>query len=254
LGNVDGEIIIEYKDFAGLEKTATIMGKGTTAATATEITECGQTIAGDAPNPVFYALSGNIGPCSGNGVNIIQFALLNCQGHSITGSGTGSGIEINIMGFSTVSNCTVSNFNSGIYLNSSNNQAIGNTLTGNYYGIQIGNPATSNIITGNNANNNNFYGIYFSGLSVQLNTANNNNARGNGQTDMRIAGNAIKNTFNGNTVDRMSFGSSGNYANNNTACQSISCDAFMDATGTGNSTSSDTTSCGGLTGTTKSSC
>ncbi len=59
-------------------------------------------------------------------------STLDCRGHNITGIQSGSGISLYGVSGVTVENCTVSNFNNGIYLQSaSNNNFTGNTACWN---------------------------------------------------------------------------------------------------------------------------
>ncbi len=55
---------------------------------------------------------------------------LDCDGHTITGTGTGSGVFLNNVDNVTVMNCTITNFSDGILLEGSNNNTIwNNTIT-----------------------------------------------------------------------------------------------------------------------------
>jgi|GEM_PF-2449420 len=55
---------------------------------------------------------------------------LDCDGHTITGTGTGSGVFLNAVDNVTVKNCTISNFSDGILLEDSDNNTIqDNTIT-----------------------------------------------------------------------------------------------------------------------------
>lgn len=86
---------------------------------------------------------------------------LDCNGHSITGTGSGFGVYLNNKSGVTIKNCTVNHFTGGVYLlNSSNN----NTLTNNtasenrWDGIRF-DSASNNTLTNNTLSKNRF-GIY----------------------------------------------------------------------------------------------
>lgn len=84
---------------------------------------------------------------------------LDCQGHSIVGSGSGSGIFLKERKGAVVKNCKISNFSQGIYLeSSSNNQLIGNEVFENETGISLW-CSSDNLVIENNISNND-YGIY----------------------------------------------------------------------------------------------
>jgi len=119
--------------------------------------------------------------CPGNGLTIgVNDITLDCQGHTITGSGTGSGIIAQSRQNITIKNCIVQNFFNGFDLSSSN----------------------SNNLTNNTAQNNNQYGLFLAGSSNNIltsNTVKNNSVSGiniGSSNDNLIYNNFFNNTLN----------------------------------------------------------
>lgn len=107
---------------------------------------CGDALTADT------TLAADLAGCGGNGLEIgADNIVLNCDGHSITGTGSGNaGVYLNGRTGVTVKNCQISGFNFGInpvYSNSSS--FLGNTLAGNNY---------------------NFYSYYSDGNTISDNT------------------------------------------------------------------------------------
>ncbi|MFH1724428.1 MAG: NosD domain-containing protein [Elusimicrobiota bacterium] len=79
-------------------------------------------------------------------------ATLDCQGHSITGDGTGRGVDIIGKTHVLVQNCRISNFEYGFRIHKYSHCAkvLGNTITSTRLGVYIGNgwPA-GNVLDGN---------------------------------------------------------------------------------------------------------
>jgi parallel beta-helix repeat protein len=97
---------------------------------------------------------------------------LNCNGHSITGTGTGYGIYLNSREDVIVQNCTVINFSVGIpLLFASDNTIITSTMSDNHYSIVLAG-SFSNTLTDNNALNN-WVGIMLNPSSNANNLTNN---------------------------------------------------------------------------------
>jgi parallel beta-helix repeat protein len=91
--------------------------------------------------------------------------ILDGNGFSVIGSGTGNGVYLYQRSNVTITNLTVEGFYNGIYLyNSSGNTLTGNTANSNIYGngIRLENYSSNNILTGNTANSN----IYGAGIYV----------------------------------------------------------------------------------------
>jgi parallel beta-helix repeat protein len=71
-------------------------------------------------------LSGNVGPCSGNGITVNSSGItFDCAGHSVAGSGRTS-IGIRLLGVSAVhlKNCRVSGFSIGVYVSNTTNSVV----------------------------------------------------------------------------------------------------------------------------------
>jgi parallel beta-helix repeat protein len=106
---------------------------------------------------------------------------LDGSGHTITGSGTGYGIYLYGRTDVTIKNLNINNFNTGIYLGSSDNSVvINNTISINWVGIILF-ASNSNIISNNKAMSNSGGGIFLRGSNSNIlsgNTANSNNMFG----------------------------------------------------------------------------
>lgn len=97
---------------------------------------------------------------------------LDCNGHSITGTGTGYGIYLNNKSSVNIKNCTVRFFYDGMYLRySSANTFINNTSLYNYSGVYLYR-SDNNTIIENTANSNRYDGITVSHSSENTITKN----------------------------------------------------------------------------------
>jgi len=98
-------------------------------------------------------------------------------GHTVQGTGSGTGIALSSRRNVTIKNMEIHAFNRGIYLDSSSNSIIsGNNITdNNWHGIYLHN-SSSNTISGNNITDNNWHGIY-------LHNSSSNTISGNNITD-----------------------------------------------------------------------
>ncbi len=131
-------------------------------------------------------------------------STVDCQHHTITcnaGDWCGNnGITLIRVNGSTVENCNVRNFYTGIYLSSSNSNSIrSNTASSNNrvsYGIIVS-YSNGNILTGNNASSNRNYGIDLESSSNN-NDFTSNTATGNTQSDF-YCGTQNSNNDSGNT-------------------------------------------------------
>jgi len=126
--------------------------------------------------------------------------ILDCNGHSITGTGTGNGIYLSSKSGVTVKNCNVAGFSYGIRLySSSNNTITGNTASSNtQYGIYLYVSSNYNNVINNTVNNtvsNNGAGIMASG---SYNTISNNQILNN--IGSGISFGAHYNTISNNTI------------------------------------------------------
>ncbi len=121
-------------------------------------------------------LSNNLGPCPGNGLNInATNIVLDCDGHSITGSNTNYGISVNSKQNVTFKNCIINSFQQGIYLYySSNNTLTNNTLYNNTdTGVYL------EFSNNNSIKNNSIYNSTTNGRGIYLKTSNNNTITNN---------------------------------------------------------------------------
>lgn len=182
---------------------------------------------------------------------------LDGNGHKLTGTKTGYGVQISNRNNITVKNLTVENFLMGIYLSGStgdnffNNlikdnshsgiygyyRAIGNTFSGNiitgntYFGINLVYLSDNNVITNNTINLNNLSGVYLNslGTSVNDNLIIGNKDSGitiDGFGNQNIAGNTIQNNFNAGIFIK---NSAGNIIQGNTLQENEANDLFLTA-------------------------
>jgi parallel beta-helix repeat protein len=105
--------------------------------------------------------------------------VLDCAGHKVTGTGSGTGIFLSSRTAVTVKNCVVTNFDLGIALDFSS----GNTLTGNKanknvnFGFAL-EASNDNTLTKNTANNN----VNFDGFLL-YSSSSGNSLSGNSQQE-----------------------------------------------------------------------
>jgi len=204
-----GKVCIEYEEVeSGL--TRQVCGdlnarfeSGVSGATPTPtpspITGCG-TI----NSPGYYVLQNNLS-ASGTCITITSGgsnSTLDCNGKTITGSGSGYGIYLTSATGVTIKNCVVKNFgDDAIQLyDSSNNIITNNNVTLSGSGIRITHFSNNNTITGNNATNNTgYYGIlieYYSNNNVVAG----NNASSNNWDGIRLYLYACNNNIANNIV------------------------------------------------------
>jgi len=131
--------------------------------------------------------------------------ILDCDGHSITGSGSFDGINLFGRTGVGIKNCIVTDFSDGIELIDSD----GNTLRGNtakrnlLHGIQLSFDSDDYTLRGNTANDNFGDGIQLidcHGNTLRGNTANGNNVNGI-QLDISNDNTLKRNTANGNVLN-----------------------------------------------------
>jgi len=107
--------------------------------------------------------------------------VIDGNGHTLQGSGSGSGFFLNGRSGVTIKNLIIKGWNVGIFLyDSSDNVIDGNTFIDNWKGVDIEGHSSSNIINGNIFVDNAFVGIF-------LSTASNN----------LLSGNTITNNYHG---------------------------------------------------------
>ncbi|ODS41186.1 hypothetical protein BEH94_09625 [Candidatus Altiarchaeales archaeon WOR_SM1_SCG] len=116
--------------------------------------------------------------CGGDGLEIEAGGItLDCNGHTISGSGSGTGIYIDEVNNVVIKNCIIRNFREGIILDSGNsNKIINNTVYNNREsGILFHSSSTcNNIISGNNIYGNGNEASDWEG-GIVLNTPSNTN-------------------------------------------------------------------------------
>ncbi|MFH1725200.1 MAG: right-handed parallel beta-helix repeat-containing protein [Elusimicrobiota bacterium] len=180
---------------------------------------CGDTIAVDT------VMTGDL-VCAGDALLIGADGItLDCDGHSITGDGTGAGIFLNGRSGVTVKNCRTDNFYNGIYLfyaadnllsgnsgsgntyaailvcaNSHNNTVVGNTVTRNRFGIFLYGPVDYSVVSDNLAFDNSYAGISMHGARysrIIANTLRNNFMELYYAPENTIAGNEITGAYSG---------------------------------------------------------
>ena len=129
-------------------------------------------------DPVYriYTLTKDV---SGNIVIGQDNLTLDGNGHTVTGSGSGRGVELSGRTGVTIQNVTVEQFEYGIYLDdSSGNSLIGNIASNNNKtGIRLNNHSEDNFLDGNQADTNNERGIVI--YNSNFNTLRNNTMSGN---------------------------------------------------------------------------
>jgi parallel beta-helix repeat protein len=99
-------------------------------------------------------LTSDIGPCSGNALIVsASNTVLNCAGYSIVGKGLDDGISMSSLAGVTITNCRVTGFAYGFYIdNSSSTYLSGNTAKDNINGFYLSG-SFSNSLVGNLAEN-----------------------------------------------------------------------------------------------------
>src|SRR5262249_52081366 len=137
------------------------------APAAASAADCGGAIACRCGDTVRRAatLGADVGVCSGTGLRVLSGAVLDCAGHTITGSGLSPatyGVPVAGATGATVKNCRVTGFRKGIRLNGgSGNTIAGNEVFTNHdYGIEFAGGSTANLATANNVYNNRDEGIH----------------------------------------------------------------------------------------------
>jgi parallel beta-helix repeat protein len=135
----------------------------TGTATCNSCTDCTNKLNGTFERVLLAADISSSGTCVTFGASNVEF---DCDGHSITGSGSNFGVYISGESGNSVKNCTITDFGSGIrlYNGASGNTVERNTTDSNSYGIDLSS-ATGNTIYLNDAGSNSQYGISVSNSS-----------------------------------------------------------------------------------------
>jgi len=116
-------------------------------------------------------LTSDIGPCSGNGLNIKASGItIDCAGHTIQGPGSNTGykgivfvppaLSHDLSGV-TVKNCAVTGFEYGYYITraTTNDSLVNDVANGNTYGFYL-HGVTDIVLKFDTANSNSQYGYY----------------------------------------------------------------------------------------------
>jgi parallel beta-helix repeat protein len=177
---------------------------------------CGDTITSDT------VLTNDLLNCPSDGIVIgANDITLNCQRHTISGTGIGAGILAVSRQNITIKNCTVQNFTRGIRFDSTTqSQLVKNTANNNsYFGISL-TFSSNNILTSNTAYNNSFDGFILSSFS-NFNTLISNVAKSNNRHGFTLdvsSNNTLKsNGAYDNNRDGFSLSSSNNTLTSNVA-------------------------------------
>ena len=171
---------------------------------------CGQTITES------VTLTADILNCSGSGLNIrADFITLDCDGHTITGSGASSGVLLIGRTGVTVTNCHTTNFSLGFILSSSSSNTLSDNTADNNISGFILIRSNSNNLEGNTASNNRVMGFVLS-TSSNSNDLESNTATNNGQAGFRLFGSDNNNLKSNTSNNNGSFGFSIVFSDNNT--------------------------------------
>jgi parallel beta-helix repeat protein len=129
-------------------------------------TDCGGRVACECGDRVVQntTLTQDIGVCRGNGLSVLSGVVLDCAGHTVTGSnlpGAWYGIDLNQVEGAEVRNCRVTLFRRGIRLRggSGNLLSMNESFT-NRYGIDVAGATTNNVLSGNHVHDNRDEGIH----------------------------------------------------------------------------------------------
>ncbi|MFH1721104.1 MAG: right-handed parallel beta-helix repeat-containing protein [Candidatus Altiarchaeota archaeon] len=139
--------------------------------------------------------------CNGSALLIGDVNItLDCMGQSISGNMSGYGINISDLGYVTVKNCVVGDFEAGIFLsNSSANILWNNTLANNTKGISLSVACGQNNISNNTLLDNDEVGVYIFGSSSE-NKIYDNHIRNSGWFGINIYYYSLNNSVIGNSV------------------------------------------------------
>ena len=134
-------------------------------------------------------------------------STLDCQNHTINGSGTGYGVYLNSAGSSTIRNCTIEHFDKGIYLsNAKNNTIQDSNLIVNNYGAYLVASSNGNRITSCVMNANTYKGLFVQTSSTNNVTASQTCFNGDSMYDLYCSTAQSGNGGNICTTSRVSCG------------------------------------------------
>ncbi|MHC1575266.1 MAG: right-handed parallel beta-helix repeat-containing protein [Candidatus Methanogasteraceae archaeon] len=202
----------------------------------------------------------NIQDSDDRGVIIIKSdnVVLDCNGATINGDGSGIGIYNNEFDNIILKNCNIKNYEFGIgTVYSSYNTITSNNISNNSYGIDM-EYSSNNTLNSNNIHSNSLYGIYMVYSSDNALTSNNicsnnlfantngigivdsssntlicNNINDNSLTGIDISSNSNFNTLNNNKIKNNGYGVSLTDSNNvelnaNIICENTISDLYLD--------------------------
>jgi parallel beta-helix repeat protein len=164
-------------------------------------------------NNITYTLTGNI-TANADGIAIERDnIILDGAGYTVTGSRSGNGTTLINISNVAITNITITNFDNGIYLDSSSyNTLSDNNITNNVIGIFLWESSNDNTLSGNKAANND-YGIRLM-YSSDNNTLSGNKVANNGYgINLEISSN---NTLSGNNATANT--SDGIYLHSSSTC------------------------------------
>lgn len=137
---------------------------------------CGDTVQGTA------TLTADLGICEGVGLRVTSYAVLDCAGHTLTGSdlpGATYGILLSSAVRATVKNCRVTKFRRAIRLDGGRvNQVTDNETFANRYGIEVAGGSQANSFLRNFVHDNRDEGLHV-GTGAHANVIRDNFFRNN---------------------------------------------------------------------------
>jgi parallel beta-helix repeat protein len=146
-------------------------------------------------------LTADLGVCPGVGLNVASGVVLDCAGHTITGSdqqGAWYGIFLDDVSNAEVKNCRVTKFRRGLRISGGQaNKLTNNESFANRYGIDLAGATANNLIQGNSIHENRDEGIHI-GTGANQNALLGNTFRKNKRENIYLL-HADGNTIVGNT-------------------------------------------------------
>jgi parallel beta-helix repeat protein len=133
--------------------TVTLLGLG--AVSPARAADCGGSVACGCGDTVVRAttLTADLGVCPGVGLKVRSGVVLDCAGHTLTGSdlsGATYGIHLDTATKAEVRNCRVTKFRRAIRVDGGRgNRVIGNEVFGNRYGIELAGGARGTLVEDN---------------------------------------------------------------------------------------------------------
>jgi len=160
----------------------------------------------DTPGTV-YTLTGDLTGTKADGACITIAAndvTIDCDGYSITGDSTGNGIYSAGVQNITITDCTISNYEYGIYSSSTHNSYFINNEVYNTIANIILTSSNDNTLTSNTAHDSSSYGFYIYGS--QYNNLEGNTAYNNGHTGFLVYYSSDNILYDNNAYDNTRVG------------------------------------------------